>query len=218
MKKIFICGVDEAGRGAFAGPLVTAAVVFNSNFDFKKVTNLVVKDSKELTNKKRLEIFKVIINTCEDWAFETISVEDINNRGINWANLEGFARLIKKLKADEYIIDGRWKLENVFKVHGVSRRLSIRTQIGGDRLISSVMAAGIIAKVERDKIMCQLHELYPEYKWNTNTGHGTKYHIEAIIEFGETEFHRNLYVQTGLRNYRKRGYEKNKQFFGLGKY
>jgi len=193
-KKI-ICGLDEAGRGAIAGPIVIAGVVLPSGFRFQRVfPSGVVKDSKELSKHQREALFQVIKKYALQIIVEVIKAEEITKRGINWANTEGFRRIIEKIEADQYFVDGRWKLPHLGKK-------SSRTKcvIGGDKKIPAILAAGIVAKVERDKIMERLHLEYPQYHWNTNTGHGTKTHLEAIRKYGTCKYHREQYVSTALK-------------------
>jgi len=198
-KKI-ICGLDEAGRGAIAGPIVIAGVVLPSGFRFQRVfPNGVVRDSKELSKRQRKALFDVIKKYALQIIIEVIMPEEITKKGINWANIEGFRRIIKKVEADQYLIDGRWNLHNLGK-----KTSRIKCVIGGDRKIPAILAAGIVAKVERDKIMEKLHLEYPQYQWNTNTGHGTKAHLEAIEKYGACKYHREKYVITALNNKLKR--------------
>jgi ribonuclease HII len=125
---------------------------------------------------------------------EVISTAQINNRGIGWANREIFRRLIKKIEADEYIADGTIKIGRI-----KGRTEKIRSVIDADAKIPPAIAAGIVAKVHRDRIMRQLHREFPRYGWKTNTGHGTKRHIEAMVKYGLTKYHRDVFVTTALR-------------------
>lgn len=99
-------------------------------------------------------------------------------------------------EADEYIVDGPIKIG---RVKGKSQ--GIKNIIDADAKIPAAIAAGIVAKVERDKIMNALHKEFPTYGWKTNTGHGTKRHTEAIIKFGPTKYHRDVFVTTVLKRY-----------------
>lgn len=196
-KKI-ICGLDEAGRGALAGPIVIAGVVLPSGFRFQKVFKGVVKDSKELSKQQRETLFRIIEKYALQVIVEVIPPEEITKRGINWANTEGFRRIIEKVKAHQYFIDGRWKLPDLGEKNSRTKCV-----IGGDKKIPAVLAAGIVAKVKRDEIMQKLHLEYPQYHWDTNTGHGTKAHLEAIRKYGTCKYHREKYVQTALREKEK---------------
>lgn len=194
-KKI-ICGLDEAGRGALAGPIVIAGVVLPSGFRFQRVfPKGIVRDSKELSRHQREALFQIIEKYGLQIIVEVISVEKINRKGINWANTEGFKRVINKVEVDQYLVDGRWKLPDVGEKNSRTRCI-----IKGDKKIPAVLAAGIVAKIKRDEIMEKLHLEYPQYQWNTNTGHGTKAHLEAIRKYGTSKYHRKRFVQTALKN------------------
>lgn len=196
MKKHLTCGIDEAGRGALAGPIVIAAVVMLSDFNFQKVApKVLVRDSKQLSTRQRERVLQLIEIYSLHIEIEVLSVEEINRRGINWANIEGFRRHIANIEADEYIIDGRWNLPDL----GAKTPLT-RCIIRADQKIPSVLASGIVAKVKRDEIMKKIHLDYPIYGWNTNTGHGTKKHIEAIAKHGICHHHRTLFVSSALKN------------------
>jgi len=193
-KKI-ICGLDEAGRGALAGPIVIAGVVLPSGFRLQRVfPNGIVKDSKELSKQQREALFQIIKKYALQMIIEVIPPEEITKEGINWANTEGFRRIIEKVEADQYFVDGRWKLPDLGE-----RNSRVKCIIGGDRKIPAVLAAGIVAKVKRDEIMQKLHLEYPHYHWNTNTGHGTKAHLEAIRKYGTCKYHRKQFVSTALK-------------------
>ena len=193
-KKI-ICGLDEAGRGALAGPIVIAGVVLPSGFRFQRVSpKEIVKDSKELSRKQRETLFQIIKKYALQIIVEVISPKEITKRGINWANIAGFRRIINKVEADQYLVDGRWKLPDLGE-----KNSRIKCVIKGDKKIPAVLAAGIVAKIKRDEIMQKLHLKYPQYHWNTNTGHGTKAHLEAIKKYGICKYHRKEFVRTALK-------------------
>ena len=185
--KIF--GLDEVGRGALAGPLVASAVALSQK---SHISNL--KDSKKLNIKQRERLYELIINSGAEIKTEIISVRQINNRGIGWANKEIFIRLIKNTEADKYIVDGNIKL----KVQGKTDR--VKSVINADATRKCVMAASIIAKVTRDHLMTELHNEFMIYGWKENAGYGTKKHIEAIRKVGTVKHHRDVYVTTVLKN------------------
>jgi len=192
-KKI-ICGLDEAGRGALAGPIVIVGVVLPSGFRFQRVfPGGIVRDSKELSEEQREALFHIIEKYNLQILTEVISASEINKKGINWANTEGFRRIIEKVKADHYFIDGRWHLPDLKK-----KNTKTKCIIKGDTKIPAVLAAGIVAKIKRDEIMQKLHRKYPQYHWNTNTGHGTKYHLWAIRKYGTCRYHKKQFVKTAL--------------------
>lgn len=193
-RKKLICGLDEAGRGSLAGPIVIAGVVLPSNFSFKKFfPNIIIKDSKELNQKQREELFNAIKGKSFKIVTKIISTEQINKNGINWANTEGFRRIIKSVNADYYYIDGQWKLPNLG-----GKKHCTECVIKGDRKIISVLSAGVVAKIKRDSIMRKLHLKYANYHWDTNTGHGTQKHLKAIRKYGTCAQHRTKFVKTAL--------------------
>jgi ribonuclease HII len=181
-----VCGLDEVGRGPLAGPLVAAAIILNS-----QCSMLNLKDSKKLSRKQREKLFKAITESGSITKIETISSRQINNRGIGWANREIFRRLINVISADKYIVDGNLKIE--------VKNKNIKSIVKADATRKCVMAASIIAKVTRDRIMNDLHHEFPKYGWNVNMGYGTRNHIAAIKEFGTVRYHRDIYVTTALR-------------------
>lgn len=180
-----ICGLDEVGRGVLAGPLVACAVILNNQIPITKLN-----DSKKLNSKLREKIFAEIINSGAEIVIEEMTVRSINNRGIGWANKEIFKRLINKINAQKYIIDGNLKIK--------MRSKNIKCVIKADNSRKCVMAASIIAKVTRDRYMLKLHCGHVNYGWDKNKGYGTKKHIEAIRKFGMIKHHRKMFVNTAL--------------------
>lgn len=189
-----LCGLDEAGRGALAGPLVAAAVILNSQ---ELPLNLPLKDGKLLTREQRNKWHTCLLKLKVQFTTEVISARQINNHGIAWANKEIFRRLIKRVSADKYLVDGKLKLG---RLNGKTGK--VFSQVDADANVPEVILAGIVAKVERDKIMSKLHQNYPLYKWNQNAGYGTRTHLEAIKMFGKTRFHRDVFVTTAFKNYK----------------
>jgi ribonuclease HII len=179
MAGIIVCGLDECGRGPLAGPIVAAGVIFT-----RPIKNL--KDSKKLSPQKRQYLYGQILKHAVV-EIEIISVRQINSRGIGWANKEVFKRLIKKLQADKYIVDGNLKIKKATSL------------IKADDKIPEVMAASIIAKVTRDQLMKQLHDEHPHYGWSSNMGYGTRQHVKALHEYGPCSHHRHLFVNTVLK-------------------
>lgn len=189
-----LCGLDEAGRGALAGPLVAAAVILNSQ---ELPLNLPLKDGKLLTQEQRNKWHSALLKLKVQITTEIISARQINNHGIGWANKEIFRRLIKKVSADKYLVDGNLKLG---RLNGKTGK--VFSQVDADANVPEVILAGIVAKVERDKIMAELHLKYPDYNWKQNAGYGTRTHLEAIKMFGKTRFHRDVFVTTAFKNYK----------------
>jgi ribonuclease HII len=189
-----LCGMDEAGRGPLAGPLVAAAVVFPSGFVFdESFPDLKFGDSKKLSAQQREAAAEVIREVAEVLTIETISVEEINERGIGWANRTAFERLIMRVEADRYIVDGNLKLTNLGR-----RARRVRCVIRADETEQAVSAASIIAKVTRDRIMRDLHLDFPAYGWEHNMGYCTRAHVKALQAYGPTIYHRHQFVTSAL--------------------
>lgn len=183
---MLLCGIDEVGRGPLAGPLVACATILNSQ---NPIFNL--KDSKKLSAAQRAKLYTKIKKSGAVIAISVISVNLINKKGIGWANKEAFRRLMRVTPADKYIIDGNLKIAGATSI------------IKADAKYPEVMAASIIAKVWRDRLMARLHQMYPQYGWISNKGYGTKYHIQALREHGPTKHHRKLFVKTALKPHPK---------------
>jgi len=181
----FVFGMDEVGRGSFAGPLVASAVCFGKQFKWFNQLN----DSKLLTAPKREHLSKLILKNSKCFT-EIIEVETINKIGIGKSNKLVFERLIKRIlneyeeKRIHFLIDGNRK-----KI----RRKNLRFIVKGDRQIISIAAASIIAKVYRDKLMRDLGTIYRGYNFSKNKGYGTKFHREAIGRLGLSEIHRKSF-------------------------
>lgn len=189
-----VCGIDEAGRGAWAGPLVAAAIILPcSRLEIAKLAKIKIRDGKLMQPHERQKVYHALKKVGADINVEVISARSINNHGIGWANREIIKRLIKKVEADEYIVDGNLK----FLVRGKS--MKIHSIVDADATIPPVILAGIVAKVERDRLMRSLHRQFPKYAWHHNAGYGTKKHGEAIVQYNWTYHHRTVYVTTALR-------------------
>jgi len=170
-------GVDEVGRGCLAGPVVSAAVILKETINLK-----LLKDSKKITFKKRIEIAEHIkLNSI--YAIGVGTVEEILNLNILHAALLSMKRAIDKLsiKPELVLIDGN------FAPKGLK---NFKTIINGDEKVKSISAASIIAKVFRDQLMIKLSEKFHNYAWERNFGYGTKAHMEGLKKFGITFHHR----------------------------
>ena len=179
--KILI-GVDEAGRGCLAGPVVSASVAIYED----QIING-VNDSKLLSPKKRENLYDVIQNECLGSSIRSIDNHVIDERNILVATLESMKESIDAIEiaVDEIVIDGPHK-----PVMHNDRDLITRGVIGGDKLFHCISAASIIAKVYRDRFMIQLHQKFPEYNFQKNKGYPTKDHIEVIKTLGPSPYHR----------------------------
>lgn len=181
-----VAGVDEVGRGCFAGPIVTAAVILPSNFK----SLIPINDSKVLSAKIRSELAQVIKQQAIAYAISEVSVTVINNLGIAKATQQSFRQAVKALiKRPDYI------LIDAFYIQHLSRKKQ-KPIIHGDGLSISIAAASIIAKVYRDELMEKLHNRFSEYDFATNKGYGTKKHREAIRQYGLSKIHRTSFKLT----------------------
>jgi len=176
-KKLITAGVDEVGRGCLAGPVVSAAVILKDGINLD-----LLKDSKKISFKKRLEISDHI--KCHSFhAIGLASVDEILNLNILQASLLSMKRALDQLaiKPDLTLIDGN------FAPNGLK---NYKTIINGDEKIKVISAASIIAKVYRDNLMIKLSQEFSNYSWENNFGYGTKAHLEGLKKFGITSHHR----------------------------
>ena len=176
-----ISGVDEAGRGPLAGPVVAAAVIFSSNINIVDLD-----DSKKLSPKKREELFLEIKERAT-----TYGVAVIGHRIIDEINILQAARLAMKQAVDQLnpipdllLIDGNQKIESTLDQWAI---------VKGDSKSLSIAAASVLAKVTRDRIMDDYHKLYPQYEFNRHKGYGTKLHRTLIQEYGPCPIHRSKF-------------------------
>jgi ribonuclease HII len=193
-KPNIVCGLDEVGRGPLAGPLLAAAVVFAIDYSFTAAhPDIALRDSKLLSTRQREKAYKLIEAAAIDVQFEVIGVDEINAKGIGWANRAVFERLIARVEADSYIVDGNLKLN-----HLGDKRARVRAVVRADQTEQVVAAASILAKLKRDWMMGALHKSYPAYGWDRNKGYGTPAHIAALREHGPCRLHRAKFVETAL--------------------
>jgi len=183
-----ICGVDEVGRGCLAGPLVSVAALFKTwTIGCKDID-----DSKKLSAKKRTAVFADLLRCSEliDFGIGEVSVEEIDQMGIDQANIFAFDRAIKSLplRPNFVVIDGI-KGAPGFYPH------EMLVTPKADSSYPVVGAASILAKVIRDGLMEELHASHPAYAWNSNKGYGSKQHISALKTYGATVHHRSLFVR-----------------------
>ena len=176
-----ICGIDEAGRGPIAGPMVFAGVIFKNNVTNEKWYEILT-DSKKLNAKKREELFEIIQkNSIYHIVFK--SNKEIDKKGLSKCIKESLIEIKSALKADKYLFDGN----SNFRVEG------IEPIIKGDEKIKEISAASILAKVSRDRFMIEISKKYPKYKFEKHKGYITKEHKELIQKYGFCEIHRKSY-------------------------
>ncbi|UCG51969.1 MAG: ribonuclease HII [Candidatus Latescibacterota bacterium] len=176
-----LAGLDEAGRGALAGPVVAAAVILPRDSGL-----LGVDDSKRLTESRRETLFSDIVGKALSVGISVGQPSLIDTRNILNATLIAMARAVRNLgiRPATVLVDGRDRIQYPAKVISV---------IGGDRKSLAVAAASIVAKVTRDRLMRRLHKRYPAYNFLNNKGYGTKEHLNAISRYGTVPAHRKSY-------------------------
>ena len=175
-------GVDEAGRGPLAGPVVVAAVILPANYRLESLD-----DSKRLTALKREQLAPQIESQAIAFAVEFVDVDEIDRVNILQATMNGMQRAVENLKPvpQRALIDGNRAPPLICEV---------RTVIGGDALIASISAASVLAKVYRDQLMLNMHDLYPEYGFDRHKGYPTAYHLERLRTLGPCPIHRKSFA------------------------
>lgn len=178
-----LAGVDEAGRGACAGPLVVASVILKDPHadELEKV-----RDSKELSEKTREQLFDVVTQAALSVSVVIISNEEIDARGVHAANLDGMRRAVQGLE-----ITPAYVLTDGYAIEGLA--LPNLAVWKGDQVVTCISAASIIAKVTRDRIMREMDMTYPEYGFISHKGYITKVHTEALRKHGITPIHRRSF-------------------------
>lgn len=178
----YICGIDEVGRGPLAGPVVAGAVILPKDCDI-----LYINDSKQLSEKKREELYETIMERAVACAVGYASPERIDEINILQATYEAMREAIGKLSPQPDIL-----LNDAVTIPGVDiRQIPI---IKGDAKSISIGAASIIAKVTRDRLMVQYDSVFPEYGFAGNKGYGSAAHIEALKKYGPTPIHRRSFI------------------------
>jgi ribonuclease HII len=175
-------GIDEAGRGCYAGPVFAAAVILPQGF-FHPWLN----DSKQLTEKKRDALRPIIEQEALAYAVAQVDHDEIDRINILQATYKAMHQCVDALKQQPslLLIDG-----NRFKPY---TNISHVCVVGGDGIYASIAAASVLAKTYRDAYMQSLHDLHPEYGWDRNKGYGTAEHRAAIAQHGLTEYHRKSF-------------------------
>ena len=178
-----IAGVDEAGRGPCAGPLVIAAVILKDPFAPELAQ---VRDSKEISESKREELFDVIMNIAMSVSVIRVSVQEIDARGVHAANLDGMRRAVAGLSIEPaYVLTDGYAIEGLAVPNVAVWK--------GDQVVTAISAASIIAKVTRDREMIELDKKYPQYGFAKHKGYITAAHTAALAEHGPCVEHRTSF-------------------------
>ena len=178
-----IAGVDEAGRGPCAGPLVVAAVILKDPFAPELAE---VRDSKEVAEAKREILFDLIMDTADSVSVIIIPPSEIDERGVHVANLDGMRRAVKGLS-----IEPAYVLTDGYAIEGLA--IPNVAVWKGDQVVTAISAASIIAKVTRDRIMIELDKTYPQYGFAQHKGYITALHTAALKEHGPCIEHRKSF-------------------------
>jgi ribonuclease HII len=183
-----IAGVDEAGRGPCAGPLVLASVILQDPLSKALID---IKDSKELTESKREELFDVVVNNALAYSIIEVSVEEIDSLGLHKCNIEGMRRAINALEiTPDYVLTDGYPIPGL-----TTPNLAVWK---GDQVAISISAASILAKVYRDRIMIELDKKFPKYGLAKHKGYITASHTAAIKEFGVLPIHRKSFANIAV--------------------
>lgn len=177
------CGVDEAGRGPLCGPVCCAAVILDPENPIEGVN-----DSKKLSEKKRELLYEEITRKALAWQVVMVGPEVIDEKNILWATMDGMRQAVEGLKIQPafVLVDGNRCPE---------LSIPVASQVKGDGVSASIAAASILAKVTRDRYMCQLDKEYPQYQLAKHKGYGTKLHYELIRQYGIQPFYRKSFLK-----------------------
>ncbi|MDR1050112.1 MAG: ribonuclease HII [Deltaproteobacteria bacterium] len=176
-----LAGLDEAGRGPLAGPLVAAAVVLPAGFD-----SPLVDDSKKLRPEAREKLYELVVSQALCWARAEISPAEVDRLNPLQASMTAMARSLAQLPVTVALalVDGN---------QAPPLPVPLRTVVGGDGLSLSIAAASIVAKVTRDRLMDEADKIYPQYGFARHKGYGTREHLEALKKHGPSPIHRLTY-------------------------
>ncbi len=179
-----LCGVDEAGRGPLCGPVCCAAVILNPEDPIQGVT-----DSKKLSEKRREELYEQITQRALAWHVEFVSPQEIDEKNILWATMAGMARAVNALETRPalVLIDGNRCPPGL--------EMPSRAVVKGDATSASIAAASILAKVSRDRYMCELDAQYPQYQLAKHKGYPTALHYQLIQQYGIQPFYRRSFLK-----------------------
>ena len=187
-----IAGVDEVGRGSFAGPVVVGAVIFPPHLDHTLISQ--INDSELLKHTKRRQLSTLIKQTATSWSVALSPVSFINRQGIVPATFTAMRRAINDLGNCQHLLIDAFYIPHFSHFNHKNQTPIIK----GDQKSFSIAAASIIAKVYRDSLLLHLSKQFPQYGWGHNKGYGTKQHQQALKQFGPTRHHRTLYIKRFL--------------------
>lgn len=178
-----VCGVDEAGRGPLAGPVCAAAVILPPDLVIPGLN-----DSKKLTDKKRRELFDIIVDQAVAYGIALVDEKLIDEINILQATFRAMEQAVSRMEVrpDVVLVDGNRE---------PNMGLPVKTVVKGDSRSASIAAASILAKVTRDRLMEQLDETYPQYGFAVHKGYGTKRHYEALRQYGPCPIHRMTFLK-----------------------
>ena len=184
-----VCGVDEAGAGPLMGPVYAAAVILPLHCEIPGLN-----DSKKLSEKKREALYDIIIQKAAAWSVASVSAKEIDETDILSARMKAMQNAIDglQMKPDLALIDGN-------RDHGRSAAVTTphRCVVGGDGKSANIAAASILAKVSRDRYVCDvLDKRYPQYQFARHKGYGTKLHMAMLDEYGPCEEHRRTFLKS----------------------
>lgn len=181
-----MCGVDEAGRGPLAGPVFAAAVILDPGAAIAGLA-----DSKKLTARKREFLAQEIKSRALAWAVASASVAEIDALNILRASLLAMRRAVEALAVEpsQVLVDG---------LHCPELRWPARAIVRGDATVAAISAASILAKVDRDALMLELHQRYPQYRFDLHKGYPTSLHLAVLREHGASEVHRRSFAPVRL--------------------
>ena len=181
----YVCGIDEVGRGPLAGPVVAGAVILPKNSSI-----LYLNDSKQLSEKKREELYQVIMDQAAATGIGYASPERIDEINILQATYEAMREAVSKLSVKPAVL-----LNDAVTIPGITTQVIQVPIIKGDAKSVSIAAASIIAKVTRDRLMVEYDSVFPEYGFASNKGYGAAAHIEALKKYGPCPIHRRSFIK-----------------------
>ncbi|MDP3876702.1 MAG: ribonuclease HII [Methylobacter sp.] len=192
--KILVAGVDEAGRGPLAGPVFAAAVILDP---LRPIVGLA--DSKTLSESKRDSLYILIKEAALSWSIAAASVEEIDRLNILQATLLAMQRAVQGLsiQPEEVLVDGNRLPDLTMPAQAI---------VKGDSKVQAISAASILAKVERDKLMLDYHQRYPDFSFHLHKGYGTRQHLAEIERFGFLDVHRRTFNPVKTMLMRQRSY------------